>query len=78
MHLEQMDSIISGTLLNHKYICRAVASGGGGVYLPPQFTAEQLTLSQQENKGGEYAHQITTSSAGFQTLRRPWYVTPCM
>ena len=49
--------------------CRAVASGGGGWGAkapPPQFLAEQLTLSQP---GGQYAHHSTTSPLpGFSDL----------
>ena len=44
---------------SEKY-CRAVASGGAGGALAPQFLAKQLTLSQPV--GADYAHHMAGPS----------------
>ena len=43
---------------------RPVASGGARGPVPPQFLADQLTLSQPG--GAHYAHHITASIPGFE------------
>ena len=46
--------------------------GGPGGHVPPQFLAEQLTLSQP---GGQITPTTVLSALpDFQTLRRPWNV----
>jgi hypothetical protein len=55
--------------LNMYLLCRPVASGGAGGHVPPQFLAEQLTLSQP---GGQIMPTTVLSALpDFQTLRRP-------
>ena len=38
---------------------------------PPQFSADQITLSQ--SGGADYAHRITTCLSDFQTFLRHWW-----
>ena len=45
--------------------------GGLGGLQPPQFLADQLTLSQPG--GVHYPHPVLQAPPDFQTLRRTWY-----
>ena len=44
-------------------------AGGPGGHVPPQFLADQLTLSQPG--GAHYPHPVLQAPPDFQTLRRP-------
>ena len=53
----------------HVVQAQARRQGGLGGLQPPQFLADQLTLSQPG--GAHYPHLVLRAPPGFQTLRRP-------
>ena len=65
------DNANQDTFLMKPLKSRPVAKGGGGLWglKPPQFLADQLTLSKP---GGAHSpHPVLRAPPDFQTLRRP-------
>ena len=60
--------LIDYFIILHTYAGLSQAGGPGGP-VPPQFLADQLTLSQPG--GAHYPHLVLCALPDFQTLRRP-------